>query len=192
MQSLFEMQWDKTLLRYINARHNAFFDWLLPLTRVSESWYPLYLFLILFVVLNYKKTGWWWLLAAVLTPSLGDIVSSSIIKEHIFRLRPCNDPANLSWIRIMPGFYLPRSSSFTSSHAANHFAMATFFFLTLKTVIGRWALLFFIWAAVISYAQMYIGVHYPLDIICGALVGTLIGYITATAFNKTKGPLVAG
>jgi undecaprenyl-diphosphatase len=187
MQSLFEMEWDRTVLRYINTRHNPFLDWLLPFLRNSEIWYPLYLFLILFVLINYKKTGWWWVVLAALTPALGDYISSGIIKENIFRLRPVNEPAVAGWLRMLPGLGLPQSSSFTSSHAANHFAMAVFLFLTLKKTMGRWVWLFFVWAAAICYAQVYVGVHYPFDIICGAAVGSLIGYTTGRIFNKGRG-----
>ncbi len=187
MHSLCQMEWDRTLLRYINVRwQNPFFDWLFPIIRNGDLWVPLYLFLVLFVLFNYKKTGWWWVLAAACTPILTDFISSHLIKEHIFRLRPCNDPALADWLRAYPGIYLPKSSSFTSSHAANHFGIAVYLFLTLRNTIGKWAWLFFIWAAAISYAQMYVGVHYPFDIICGALAGSLVGYSTATIFNKNK------
>lgn len=185
MNAIFNMQWDRTVLWYVNHRwQNPFFDWLLPALRNTEIWVPLYLFLILFVLLNYQKTGWWWVLAAVCTPILTDIVSSHIIKENIMRLRPCNDPALADWVRLFPGIYRPQSSSFTSSHAANHFGLATFFFLTLKNKIGKITWLFFVWATAICYAQMYMGVHYPVDLIGGGLVGSLVGYSTATLLKK--------
>jgi len=188
MNPLFNMQWDRDLLRCINARwQNPFFDWLMPWLRNAPMWVPFYLFLVLLVLFNFKKTGWWWLLAAACTPTLTDFVSSQLVKENIIRLRPCNDPALAGWLRIFPGIYLPQSSSFTSSHAANHFGMAMFLHLTLKNKIGRHTWLFFMWAVPICYAQMYVGVHYPVDIICGALIGCLIGYATATIFNKSKG-----
>jgi membrane-associated phospholipid phosphatase len=121
---------------------------------------------------------------AVITAALSNFISSDIIKQNIHRLRPCNEPAIANWLRILPGLHLPQSSSFTSSHAANHFSVAMFFYATLKDHIGKWAILFFIWAAGICYAQMYVGVHYPTDIIAGALVGLLIGYGTSYFFNK--------
>lgn len=83
--------------------------------------------------------------------------------------------------------YRPQSSSFTSSHAANHFAMAVFFYCTLSKHIGKWALLFFVWAAVIAYAQVYVGVHYPIDVACGGLIGIVFGYLSARLFNKFYG-----
>lgn len=187
MYSLFQMEWDRNLLKHINYFwQNPFFDWLMPWLRNTEMWVPFYLFLVLFVIINYKKTRWWWLLAAVCTPVLTDFISSHVIKEIIFRLRPCNDPALASWLKFPKGLYRPQSSSFTSSHAANHFGVAIFLYQTLKNNIGKKALLFFIWAASICYAQIYIGVHYPVDIIGGAVVGLSIGYLTSRVFIKTK------
>jgi len=187
MNSIFHMQWDKELLRSINYRwHNSFFDWLMPFLRNTEVWAPMYLFFMLLVLVNYKKTGWWWLLLAVCTPALTDFLSSHIIKEYIFRLRPCQDPTLTAWLRVPAGIYRPESSSFTSSHAANHFGLAMYLFLTLRKITGRWSLLFFLWAAAICYAQIYIGVHYPLDILGGAAVGIFAGWVTATVFTKTK------
>ncbi len=185
MQWLFHMEWDRTLLRYINERwHNPLFDWLMPLLRHADTWVPLYLFLILLVLLNYRKTGWWWLLAAVCTPIVTDLLSSWVIKEHILRLRPCNEPAIAHWLRTLPGIYLPKSSSFTSSHAANHFGLAMFLVATLRPLLHGWRWLFFGWALVIGYAQVYVGVHYPLDILGGALLGVLVGSCTAALFNR--------
>ena len=188
MQSL--LQWDRALLRHINAQwHTPFLDWLLPFLRNADTWTPLYFFLVLLVLINYKKTGWWWFAMAVITVTFSNFISSDLIKENVHRLRPCNNPALAGWIRILPGLHLPQSSSFTSSHAANHFSMATFFYLTLKKEIGKWAGLFFVWATAICYAQMYVGVHYPIDIICGTIVGVSVGVGTSTFFNKKWGLL---
>jgi undecaprenyl-diphosphatase len=120
------------------------------------------------------------------TVVLTDFVSSTLIKENIWRLRPCNNPDLSSWINIMVG-YRPQSSSFTSSHAANHFGIATFLYLSLKEEFGKWPMFFFLWAFAISYAQVYVGVHYPLDVIAGTGIGLLIGYLTGRLFNKNFG-----
>lgn len=185
MEPLFNF--DRRLLHLINYDwHNDFFDWLMPWLRNSLLWAPLYLFMIVFAVVNYKKTGWWWVLFALCTVTISDLVSSRLIKENIIRLRPCNDPALASWLRVLVG-YRPQSSSFTSSHAANHFAMAMFVFTTFKTQFKKWPYLFFIWAFCICYAQVYVGVHYPLDVTSGALIGILIGYLPALVFNRNYG-----
>ena len=187
MQQL--LSYDKNLFRLINYQwHNSFFDWLMPWLRNSLVWAPLYLFIILFVTINYKKTGLWWVLFAVCTVILSDFVSSTIIKHNIIRLRPCNEPAIADWVRVLAGYW-PQSSSFTSSHAANHFAIAMFIYLSIRNYFKKWPALFFLWAFSISFAQVYVGVHYPLDITCGALIGILIGYLTGKAFNKNYGLL---
>ncbi|MEQ1554224.1 MAG: phosphatase PAP2 family protein, partial [Ferruginibacter sp.] len=103
--------------------------------------------------------------------------------ENIFRLRPCNDHTLRDTFTLLIG-YRPQSSSFTSSHATNHFAMAAFFFYTLKQYFGKFSVLFFIWAALICFAQVYVGVHFPLDVICGGIIGFIFGYLCATSFNK--------
>ncbi len=84
--------------------------------------------------------------------------------------------------------YCPSSSSFTSSHACNHFAMAFFIYRTLRQT-SRWWSLVFPWAAMISYTQIYVGVHFPVDVICGALLGLLIGYGTSRLFRLSFGPI---
>ncbi len=181
------LTYDRHLFKIINNQwSNPFFDWLMPWLRNSEMWYPLYLFLILVVLVNYRKSGWVWILFAAGTVLLCDFVSSSIIKNNIIRLRPCNEPDMATWVNVLVG-YRPQSSSFTSSHAANHFGMAMFLFLTLRTQFKKWPVLFFFWAFGISLAQVYVGVHYPVDIICGGLIGILIGYLSGKSFNKNYG-----
>ena len=82
--------------------------------------------------------------------------------------------------------YCPVSSSFTSSHACNHFALATFLFLTLR-ITSRWWSLVFVWAFLIAYAQVYVGVHYPVDVLCGGLLGCGIDDFTGRLFLKLIG-----
>lgn len=179
--------YDRHLFKIINNQwSNSFFDWLMPWLRNSTMWVPLYLFLLLLGTVNFKKTGWWWVFFAAGTAILTDFISSGIIKHNIIRLRPCNEPDIAAWVNVLVG-YRPQSSSFTSSHATNHFGIAMFFYLTLKPYIKKWAALFFLWAFSISFAQVYVGVHYPLDITCGALIGLVIGYLSARSFNKNYG-----
>ena len=185
MQSL--VKWDRLILKQINVEwHNSFFDWFLPFLRNSDMWAPLYFFLLLFGLINFKKTAWRWVIAAVITAALSDYISSDIIKPNLFRLRPCNDPAIADWIRTLPGIYLPQSSSFTSSHATNHFAIATYLYITLRKLSPYWGLAF-LWAALISYAQVYVGVHYPFDVFGGAVLGSILGLVFARVFDHQIG-----
>ncbi|MFZ4058161.1 MAG: phosphatase PAP2 family protein [Ferruginibacter sp.] len=183
MQSI--LNWDRELLRLINSEwHTPFLDGLLPFLRNASFWLPLYFFLVLYGVMNYKKTGWWWVIFAACTGILTNFISSNLIKENIFRLRPCNDPELADWIRIIIGKHLPQSSSFTSSHATNHFGLAMFLYGTMRNDWGKYSWLVFVWAFSIVYAQMYVGVHYPLDILGGTIVGLLVGWFTSSQFNR--------
>ncbi|MES1222122.1 MAG: phosphatase PAP2 family protein, partial [Bacteroidota bacterium] len=83
--------------------------------------------------------------------------------------------------------YRPQSSSFTSYHAVNQFGIAMFIVMTLKPYTSPWIRLFFVWAAVICFAQVYVGVHYPFDVASGAVLGCGLGYIMAKFFNNYAG-----
>lgn len=185
-------QLDRWLFMQINDQlSNPFFDSIMPYLRNAYFWTPLYLFLILFVTLNFKNRGWWWLLLFLCTVSLTDIVSSRILKESFERLRPCSDPDFLGNVRLLVD-HCSGGYSFTSSHAANHFGMATFFFITFRRQFKNWALFAFLWAAAICYAQVYVGVHYPFDILGGAIAGVSVGLMTSRFFNKQFGILTFG
>jgi undecaprenyl-diphosphatase len=156
----------------------------MPFFRESTFWIPLYLFLIVFVFVNFGKNGWVWLLFAFITVLLTDQFSSSIVKNWVMRPRPCNDPLFSGQVRLLLD-HCSGGYSFTSSHATNHFGMATFLCITLGRFFGKWKYLLFIWAALICYAQVYVGVHYPLDVVFGALLGFLIGQFVCWAYQKS-------
>jgi undecaprenyl-diphosphatase len=180
---------DTWLLTHINQDWgNSFLDTVLPYMRETLFWVPFYLFMILFVTMNFKAKGWWWVLGVILTAAVSDIISSQLIKTNVMRVRPCQNEEVAAHIRFFIN-YCPRSSSFTSSHACSHFAQAMFFFLTLRNVMGKWAGLFFLWAFVIAYTQVYVGVHYPFDVFCGAMIGCGIGFAIGKIFLNKVGML---
>lgn len=178
---------DYTLFSKLNGEwHTPFLDGFIPFVRESYLWLPFYFFLILFTTINFKIKGWFWVLFFLINATVSDVVSSRLIKEFFFRLRPCQDPWFAGKVRFLVS-YCPYSSSFTSSHAVNHFAAAMFIFTTFrKTVSSYWAFVF-LWAFCISYAQVYVGVHFPLDVICGAIIGLIAGYTIAKIFNNKIG-----
>lgn len=180
---------DSWLITHINQDwSNSFFDTVLPYMRETLFWVPLYLFLLLFVTSNFGIKGWWWVMGVVLCAALSDLISSQLIKKTIWRTRPCRDEIMGPQLRFFIN-YCPGSSSFTSSHAVTHFAQAAFFFTTLRPVMGRWANLFLVWAFIIAYTQVYVGVHYPFDVFCGALLGIGIGLSLSKLFHKRIGML---
>jgi membrane-associated phospholipid phosphatase len=181
-------QFDHWLFHKINQVWiNSFFDLVLPFARQQEFWYPFYLFLLVFSLYNYGIKGCWWSVTLIMTVIISDLVSSSLVKSLIYRLRPCRNPDIIDQVRVLVN-YCPSNSSFTSSHACNHFAAAWFIFITLNQT-GSWRWLLFVWAFVICYAQVYVGVHYPLDITGGAILGTAIGYGMSVFFGRQFGTL---
>lgn len=163
---------------------NAFFDWLMPLVRNRYFWSPLYLFIIIFCFKEYKKRGWYIIVGVLLTFALGDLTSSRLIKPFVARLRPCNDLnlANEIIHRVPCG----SGYSFPSAHATNHFGIAIFLIMVFYP---RWKPILPVglaWAFLISFAQIYVGVHYPLDTIAGAALGTTVGFIVSMFYKKLQ------
>lgn len=180
---------DKRLFLQLNSDWtNPVFDLVLPYFRDSVFWAPLYLFLIAFMLLNWGKKGLWWSIALLCTLAITDMVGAKVFKEGFQRLRPCNDPAFFQQVRLLVR-HCSGGYSFTSNHAANHFGIATFVSITMYPTFKRWIYLFYLWAFFISYAQVYVGVHYPLDVLGGGLLGGLAGLLTASVFTQKAGTI---
>lgn len=181
------IQWDQSLFEKINGNWaNPFFDAVMPFLRNSLSWVPLYIFLLVFVLMNFKVKGIWWAVLFLSTVALTDMTGTYVFKHGFERLRPCNDPDFADHVRLLLK-HCAGGYSFTSNHAANHFGMAAFFFVTFRHLLKKWVWVGLVWAAIIAYAQVYVGVHYPLDVICGALLGLAFGITAGTFFNKRFG-----
>lgn len=174
---------DSRLFLLINKEgQNGFFDAVMPFVRQPFTWLPVYLFFLVFALLNIRRTGWLWVLAVACTAAITDLISSSIIKPFFQRPRPCRAADIMEQVHLLAN--CGGNGSFTSSHASNHFGMAMFIFLTLHPYIGRWGYLLFAWAALICYAQVYVGVHYPGDVLGGALLGCMVGGTMAWLYNR--------
>ncbi len=174
---------DRELFVLINSKWtNPLFDVVMPFLRTPTYWVPLYLFIIVFVLLNYRLKGLWWIVFFLVTVALTDMVGTNVFKYNFLRTRPCNNPDLIGQLRLL--VLCPSGYGFTSNHAANHFGMATFLFLTFRHLFKSWMLLAFLWAGAIGYAQIYVGVHYPTDIAGGTILGIIFGSTTAFLFNK--------
>ncbi len=181
------VQWDQRLFEKINGDWaNPVFDTVMPFLRNSNHWIPLYLFVFVFVLLNFKIKGVWWFVFFLITVALTDMTGTYVFKHEFERLRPCSDPDFANQVRLLVK-HCAGGYGFISNHAANHFGMAAFFFVTFRHLLRKWAFLALFWAASIAYAQVYVGVHYPLDVVCGALLGLAFGITTGTFFNKRFG-----
>jgi len=174
---------DHTIWYYMNTQwHNTFLDAVIPWLRNPWFWAPLYLFLAIFIPARFRKQGLIWCVLFLVSFALSDQISVNIIKPHFHRLRPCNNPSLASIIHLLVecgGGY-----SFPSAHAANHFSMGVFIAVTLHKQAKWIAPVAILWALLVSFAQVYVGVHYPLDVTCGALLGIAIGLCTGKFYNR--------
>jgi len=163
---------------------NGFFDWFMPLMRNRYLWAPLYLFIIIFCFKEYKKKGWYIIGMLLLTFAMGDLFSSRVIKPLAARLRPCNDIGLADQIihRVPCG----SGYSFPSAHATNHFGIAVFLIIAFYPKWKPVLPLALAWAFMVSFAQVYVGVHYPLDILSGAILGTVIALLTGSLYKKLQ------
>lgn len=181
------IQLDQDIFLIINQRlSNSLFDCVMPILRNRYFWIPLYMFLAFIMLKKYGKRGAVILLFFVISFGLSDFLTASIIKPNVARLRPCNDPLFNTQVRNL----IPCGSgySFPSSHAANHFAMGVFLIILFYKK-WKWIIpLALLWAFSISFAQIYVGVHYPIDVTTGALIGCIIGYIAGISLQKIMPP----
>lgn len=176
------IQIDRWLFTLVNQRwSNQFFDQLIPVLRDPITWVPLYLFMVLFAILNFPRKAFSWMISLGITASLTDSISSHLIKPFFARPRPCSSEAFMPDVKILVS-HCGSNGSFTSSHAANHFGMAMFIFMTLFPIWKSYTYLFFFWAACICFAQLYVGVHYPFDVMGGALLGLIVGWSTGKLY----------
>jgi membrane-associated phospholipid phosphatase len=175
---------DQALFSLINTHWtHPLLDKVLPWCRNANNWYPFYAVLLVYLFIKWGSATWKWLLFAVINLTLTDQISSSIFKPLVHRLRPCADPMILGKTRLLLD-HCSGGFSFTSSHAANHFGLAMFMFMSLQPLFKKYTWLFFIWAATIAYAQVYVGVHYPLDVFAGAIIGIIVGAINGMVYKK--------
>jgi undecaprenyl-diphosphatase len=167
------IQKDKELLIFLNALGNESWDSFWLFITNQFSWFPLYLF---FSYLIFKSYGWKKLVALLIFTGLLITFSDqfvNFIKNFFQRLRPNNDPSINQIIRIVKnsGGY-----SFVSGHATSSMAVSLFVFLTLKKYY-KYILLIFFWPLFFGYSRIYLGVHFPVDILSGFFLGAIIGTV---------------
>ena len=173
MEALLEL--DKNIFVFLNSLGSTDFDFIWMFITDKKSSIPLYVFLLVFLFkITNNKEFFKYLFFIVLLILFTDQISG-FFKDFYQRLRPCHDLSLNSYIRVVKegcgGLY-----GFFSSHAANSFGIATFFYLTQKKHSNLFKFLF-LWALIVSYSRVYIGVHFPIDIVVGICFGIFSGYI---------------
>ncbi len=180
---------DSRLFLWLNGQHAGWLDTVMVSITEMWPWIPIYILLAYLVIKQYGRKSLWIFLAVGLVILCSDQLSAHVCKPLFHRLRPCFNPELEGLVHLPKG--LPGGRyGFVSSHAANTFAVATFLTAALRKSyrsIGWWL---FAWALISSYSRIYIGVHYPGDVLAGAVLGILVGLIiwklTTLLFNKRQ------
>ncbi len=171
---------DRTIFLFLNSHHSPFFDTVIWIVSLKAVWIPLYMAIILMIFRKYGRRAW---IPLMLVPVLVliDDRGSTLLKNLVCRPRPCHEPALEGMVHTVNG-YCKGMYGFVSGHAAHSFGVAAFASPLLKKNWLSWSL--FIWAAVILYSRIYLGVHYPGDVIGGAILGITAGSTLAWAAIK--------
>lgn len=173
---------DINLLVYLNSLGSETFDkfWLIITNQLN--WTPLFLlmFYVIYKKIGGKQTLYVLLFIAILITFTDQ--TTNLFKHTFQRLRPCNNPDINSIIRVVQ---VRNSYSFFSGHAANTMAVATFLFLVLKRHFKYLGFLF-LWPLIFAYSRIYLGLHYPGDILTGYFFGALFGFLIYLVYRKLK------
>ncbi|WEK34701.1 MAG: phosphatase PAP2 family protein [Candidatus Pseudobacter hemicellulosilyticus] len=181
------LQWIENLDRALvvlinNDTDRAWLDPVMTLLRHPYTWIPLYVYMLYLAIRKLEWRAWLFTGCTLLTFAITDSLSAAVMKPFFGRLRPCQDPDLGPLLRDLidcGGMYgLP------SSHAANHFGLAAFWFIAILAITGKKWHWLWIWAAIIGYAQIYVGKHYPSDIVVGGVVGLITGTGAGWLFRR--------
>ena len=179
--------YDTQFLLFLNGFHNSFFDGFMYTFTQTYVWIPFYLSVIYVILKSQKKQGLWIILSLILCIVIADQISSGFIKNTVQRLRPSHEPSLVGLIHSVNA-YVGGMFGFTSSHAAN-----TFSFALLSAIYFRnknFSIAVISWSLMNCYTRMYLGVHYPLDIVGGLMVGFLTVLVIYTLMSKFKPALI--
>ncbi|PID68725.1 MAG: phosphatase PAP2 family protein [Flavobacteriales bacterium] len=165
--------YDKEILVYLNSLGNSYWDGFWLFVTNQFYWSPVFLLILYLIFKHYgvKKGIAFILITAALVTFSDQFVNFT--KNYFQRLRPNNDPVLSEIIRLTKR---PGSYSFLSGHSTTSFAATTFIILTLRRHT-KYIWFFILWPIVFAYSRIYLGVHYPLDIFVGMIVGILIGLL---------------
>ncbi|MCD4773489.1 MAG: phosphatase PAP2 family protein [Bacteroidales bacterium] len=169
------LQWDEELFLLINGFHNSFGDFIMFWMSEKFIWIPLYLFFVYLIYRQYKLKTLIVLIFVAIMITFSDQISVHLFKNIFQRLRPCHDPGLMDLFHIVKdkcgGQY-----GFISSHAANTFAISVFLIKLIGRKYKYFTILIMVWAILISYSRIYLGVHFPGDVIIGAFFGAFLGW----------------
>jgi len=181
---------DKHIFLFFNGLHSPAWDAIMAFFTAKVSWFPLYGAILFAWFYKFRWHGFLFVVGIALTITCADLFASGFCKPFFGRLRPCHSPELQGLVHVVNG--CGGQFGFISSHAANTFALAAF----LNFTLGKnhpWLKWFYLWAALVAYSRIAVGVHYPGDILVGGLTGVFWGWLfaqlTKKAFSQLDRPL---
>ncbi len=164
-----DLQW---FLKINQLDFPAIIETILVYWRNAATWLPLYVLLILGIIIKLKKHGVLIVLFAIATAGVSDLTNSRLLKPAFERPRPCHTLTQEDGLSLK--VKCGRGYSMPSSHAANHFSLALFLFLSLGVKARRFTAVLLLWAVIVGFAQIFVGVHYPFDVLVGFTWGSML------------------
>src|ERR1700739_1060622 len=180
---------DNAVLLWINSRHSDTLDTVMWNASAKYTWIPLYMVFAYFIIINYKKASWLPIVLAVLSIVITDQGSNHLIKDMVLRYRPSHNLILQQQLHFVND-YTGGQYGFVSSHAANTTAFALFMILLFRNWLVGISLT--CWVTLVCYSRIYLGVHYPSDILGGITLGIIVGSIMFWLYKMINGRLMKG
>jgi undecaprenyl-diphosphatase len=176
-------EWDTELFLFLNQLHIPMMDMAMYWITDRWFWFPFYALIIYFIIKKFRMQGVWMVLTIIVAVVLADQASSNFFKPYFSRYRPCQEVALQPLVHVVRG--CGGQYGFVSSHASTTFSFAMIMWLLVRQTF-RYIYFLFAWAAMVSYSRIYVGVHYPLDLFFGSLVGIACALICYMLYKYTE------